>query len=320
MKKFVEKVCIFLGLMTTTAVTFVLVNVYIVGNQYSTNYQASMIDKIARLESIEGPKIILVGNSNIAFGIDSQELEDAMGMPVVNLGLNVALNNSFHEQMATLNVGEGDIVVICHTNYDDDDTIGSASVAWITLEKHWELWSVLREKDYLDMLVSAPRYLKESTLLWLRHLGNQEIDSCYSRTAFNQYGDISYRPDSDLDVYENMFRPGVVAVPEIGQACIDRLNQYIHDIEERGASIVVAGFPIPDGEYTPSPEDYEIFQNSLNELLDCAFISNCRDYYFPYEYFYNTSLHLSEEGAKVRTRQLIQDLQRWMSQTLTVEE
>lgn len=313
MKKFIRKILLFLVLMSGMAAALVLTNIYIVGNQYTTNYQASMIDKIARLKSIQEPKIILVGNSNLAFGIDSPELERAMGMPVVNLGLNGALNNCFHEQMAGLNAGSGDIIVICHTSYDDDDTIGSASLAWITLEKNWDLWPVLRPKDYTDMLLSAPRYLKESTLLWLRRLGNQEIDSCYSRTAFNRYGDIAYRPDFDRDVYENMFRPGVTVVPKISRECVARLNQYTREMQEKGAFVVVAGIPIPDGEYTPPPEEYDTFQTSLTQLLDCDVISNFRDYFFPCEYFYNTSLHLTEEGARERTRRLILDLQNWMS-------
>ena len=33
-----------------------------------------------------------------------------------------------------------------------------------------------------------------------------------------------------------------------------------------------------------------------------------------YDYFYDTKYHLTEEGAKVRTKQLIMDLKRWMEE------
>ena len=49
---------------------------------------------------IEEPKIILIGNSNLAFGIDSEKIENSVGMPVVNLGLHGSLGNEFHESMA----------------------------------------------------------------------------------------------------------------------------------------------------------------------------------------------------------------------------
>lgn len=56
--------------------------------QYLGNYQASLIDKVERLESIQEPKIVLIGDSNLAFGIDSERIEEAFGMPVVNMGLH----------------------------------------------------------------------------------------------------------------------------------------------------------------------------------------------------------------------------------------
>ena len=49
----------------------------IVMPQYSGGYDASLIDKVERLKSIAGPKIVLIGNSNLSFGIDSERLEQA---------------------------------------------------------------------------------------------------------------------------------------------------------------------------------------------------------------------------------------------------
>lgn len=41
--------------------------------QYLMNYQASLIDKVERAENIDEPKIVLLGNSNLAFGMDSEK-------------------------------------------------------------------------------------------------------------------------------------------------------------------------------------------------------------------------------------------------------
>ena len=109
--------------------------------QYLYSYNASLIDKIDRLEAINEPKIVLVGNSNLAFGINSEEIEDSFGMPVANLGLNSELGNPFLEEMSKLNVNEGDIYILCHTDYADDDTIGVPSV-WVTIEDHFHLWKI----------------------------------------------------------------------------------------------------------------------------------------------------------------------------------
>ena len=44
--------------------------------QYIDNYNASLVDKVDRLKSIDEPKIILVGDSNLAYGISSQLIEE----------------------------------------------------------------------------------------------------------------------------------------------------------------------------------------------------------------------------------------------------
>ena len=43
------------------------------------------------------------------FGFNSEEIEEAMGMPVVNMGLHGGMGNAFHEEMGKLNVQPGRI-------------------------------------------------------------------------------------------------------------------------------------------------------------------------------------------------------------------
>ena len=74
--------------------------------QYENGYCASLIDKVNRLKSINEPKIVLLGNSNLAFGIDSKMLEESMNMPVVNMGLHGGDGNAFHEEMAKIKAAE----------------------------------------------------------------------------------------------------------------------------------------------------------------------------------------------------------------------
>ena len=114
-----KKVLFFGKLFIVTLLLFVFC-FGVVMPQYTGNYQASMVDKAARLRSVEGPKIVLIGNSNLAFGMDSQMLEEAFSMPVVNMGLHGGVGNVFNEQAARLNVTPGDIYVVCHSNYDHD--------------------------------------------------------------------------------------------------------------------------------------------------------------------------------------------------------
>ena len=310
MKRFLSKILLFLCLFLLSAAVMAGVDVFWVGSQHLGNYQASLLDKVERLQSLDGPKIVLVGNSNLSFGMDSSQLEAAFGMSVVNMGLHGGLGNAFHEEMCRLGVSQGDIVILCHTDYSDDDTIPDSALAWITLEKHSQLWPLIRAKDVLSMLRAYPDYFKDSLVSKLTgEPDNQASDAtCYSRSAFNLYGDIVRRPD---DRYQ--FTPGSVEVPRVNDTCTQRINALDAYLRERGAVLLIAAYPIASGAYTPDVSEYDAFEAELRRKVSCPVISHYRDYLIPYEFFYNSCFHLSEEGADIRTKLLIQDIQNWMS-------
>lgn len=311
MKKFCKNLCCFFLVLTVVSIVLILFDMTVVGNQYSHGYQASLIDKVERLKTINEPKIILVGNSNVAFGFQSELLEEEMGMPVVNLGLHGALSNAFHEDIAKLNINQGDILVLCHTSFSNDDVIGDRSLAWITLEKHFDLWRILRMEALPEMFAAYPHYAFQAFSLWAQGVGNRTADSCYAREAFNEYGDISFRPESGRSEPAEIFHEVTVSPPEISPDTIRRLNEYTRYVRSCGATLVVAGYPIADGTGTAPESDFNAFQRELESQLDCPVISDYTDYFFPHAYFYDTQYHLTDEGAAMRTKQLIDDLKCW---------
>lgn len=90
-----------------------------------------------------------------------------------------------------------------------------------------------------------------------------------------------------------------------------RLNELNSWVESKGATLLLTAYPIADGQYTPPKKEFEDFERKLREQVECEVISDFTDYMFPYEYFYNTAKHLTEEGADLRTKQLIEDLRVW---------
>ena len=77
MKLYFKKLFLLLLLTAMLLCMAAVFDFTVVGNQYSHFYTASLMDKVDRLCSITEPKIILVGNSNVSFGMDSALLEDA---------------------------------------------------------------------------------------------------------------------------------------------------------------------------------------------------------------------------------------------------
>ena len=309
LKKFLYKLLLLTIILVICIIFVALFGIFVVGEQFQAS--SSLGDKISRLKSINEPKIILEGGSNLAFGINSPMIQEAVNMPVVNLGLHNGFGNAFNENMMKCNLNSGDIVIVCHLSFSDDNTIANIPLMWRSIEYNKELWEILRLEDYPDILQAWPDYWWDAFLLWIE--GGKNYEPPYSRSAFNEYGDIVIKPEESRKTLETLLEGREMKVHDINEICINRLNELNRYVNEHGATLLVAGYPIMSGDFTPPPEDYDAFTHELSERLDCEVISDYRDYFIPYQYFYDTRHHLDEQGAKIRTAQLIKDIKRWQS-------
>lgn len=307
MRKFVKKII----LLALFFAVFIIISggafLVFLAPQYKYGYNASIIDKVKRLKLISSPKIILVGNSNLVFGINSGRIENEFGIPVVNLGLHGDLGNAFLEQIAKQNINKGDILIVCHSSYSDDGKIVDPELAWITLENNFDLYGIIEKNNYMDMAMAFPAYYIKGTILFLKHCGNQKSQDCYSRICFNKYGDNVFPRQYNGELIPLYNRHS--QIPEINDICIRRLNSLNEYCKLRGAYLVIGGYPI----FKPKTEEIDIhalneFQEELQSKLNCPIISNYMDYIYEDTLFYNTNLHLTNEGAAIRTEQLIKDL------------
>lgn len=142
--------------------------------------------------------------------------------------------------------------------------------------------------------------------LYLSGRGNQSSDEIYVRRAFNVYGDnISPREGG---VYEIEYSS--VTVPEISGECvkwINKMNEYCNAV---GARLVIVGYSIMVGTDTPDKECYVIFQEELRDKMNCEIISEYKAYFGAKECFYDGCLHMTNEGADLRTKQRIRDIKK----------
>lgn len=282
--------------------------VLIISPQYTHEYNASFIDKMNRLKRINEPKIVLCSNSNLAFGIQSDLIEENIGMPVVNLGLHGGLGNAFNERMALFNLNEGDIVVISHLEYYDDDKISDPELALITVENYFRYWKIFRLKDYPRIFSSIPKY---SLKCIYRYLFKRDCEkkqpTCYSRSAFNEYGDNVFPRNIEAGESAPYIRH-----PRVNNTCMNRINKFYKYCKSRGIHLVISGAPILCGLEGFDKNEYIQFQNKVEELSECPVISDFTDYIFDKKYFYGGALHMTNEGAKLRTEQLISDLRNYL--------
>ena len=311
MRGFLKSLLQYALALAVAVILIAALHLFVVAPQYAQGYNASIIDKEARLRSLTGPKIILIGDSNLAYGMDSAVLEETFDMPVVNLGLHGGLGEQFHERMAFNEIGQGDIVIVIHTSYGAGK-LTDPELAWITIENHFDLWKIIPPQAWPEMLRVYPKYAAKCFALFVTGKGNLPTENAYRRDAFNKYGDVAVdRPDG---TYAKNGAQHTVLL-QINDEGIDRLNALYADCQAAGATMLLSVYPVMDDEQAPSPEAFREVTASLDAKTDAAVISDFADYYFPPEMFYNTAYHMTSNGAHQRALQLAEDLQAYLEST-----
>ena len=81
--------------------------------QYDESFLGELGDKCTLLAESESPRIVLVGGSSLAFGVDSTLLEQEFpGYRVVNFGLYAALGTQLMLELSDGQFRAGDIVIL----------------------------------------------------------------------------------------------------------------------------------------------------------------------------------------------------------------
>ena len=133
---------------------------------------------------------------------------------------------------------------------------------------------------------------------------------------YNRFGDyIGKRPfegiDKSFSDVEYRFDLSLVNDASIAALC-DKYDA----VRERGAKIYFSFAPF--NRNGVALEDWEtlewlVFEAAYREALSARgyeVISQVESYMFPGRFFFDTDYHLNDEGAKIRTRLLIEDLNR----------
>ncbi len=79
---------------------------------FDKDYLLASVQKQERLKHLKSPRLILVGCSNLAFGVDSKLLQQKTGYQVVNMGLHQELGHAYMLAEVQSQLKKGDVVII----------------------------------------------------------------------------------------------------------------------------------------------------------------------------------------------------------------
>ena len=213
---------------------------------YGDTFVGALDDMYDRLNSIDEPKIVVVGGSSVAFGLDSEKLEEYTGMPVVNFGLYGALGTKVMLDLSESGINEGDIVIISPEL--DPQTMSlyfSADTTLKALDENFSMVWDIDHENWFNLLGGMWRFAGEKYERWqtLRENGKKESNEVYQSQYFDPvYFDFDYfRPDNAMSEYYDVNTPvylnSVIVDSSDFAAFADYLNAYIERCRDKGATV-----------------------------------------------------------------------------------
>ena len=309
MKKFRLKIIIFCSMLLLLPV-LLFVGGMLLPTKYDDTFLGELKYKYQRLSEVESPKIVLVGGSSVAFGVDSELIQKEFPeYDVVNFGMYAALGTNIMLDLSRDGVGEGDLVILMPEQQAQTLSMYfNGELMWQALDGAFGMIRHIPKENRGQLLAEYPYFAAEK---WRLFLTGKSLpgEGVYSRTSFNEYGDLILDPGSYNQMPggydENM--PILFTESLLDEDFIDNVNSYAKELSKRGATLWYH-FPPMNALAIEEGADVDTYYDKLSEKLCFDIMGNPGDCILESGWFYDTNFHLNNAGKTVFTRLLIKDM------------
>lgn len=279
---------------------------------FHNGYHASVIDyhgavaaKEARLANLPSPKVVIIGGSNATFGMDSEALEKALCMPVVNMTIHANLGVEFMVNEVKGHLGPGDLVLASFEYSAFREAIRDNEVHVLTVD---------RAPGAIDALpwYRRPRVIADVAILRLQAAWNDLLgkrrgegqELVYRADGFNERGDMVAHiglpqrgPEKQQHVEYKM--------PVFGDDFLPLVKELMDSAAVHQVQVVFIWPCVAASSRRPDVEDVV-----ARRMMEAGhpMLGEPGSYVFPDTAFHDTHYHLRGAGRKLRTDQLIRDL------------
>lgn len=310
-KKATALLCRILSVLLLGCILFGSITLAIVSGDatFDDTYQSVIQRKYAKLASVEGPKIVIVGGSNAGFGIDAELMEESLGIPVVNMGLHAGFGQLFNTEIAKSHIREGDILILAYEyglSSASFEKLGDIDLIMEGIDNRLELYREIPIKNAPEIFSNLFTYAKNKAQKSKKEVG------VYASASFDDRGNMTLERngfiikdyENNIDVYGKFIGKSLLP-PDDDFAYLQKLKK---DMEKRGASIYFTSPVLLADAYDGTEQDMLQYAADMEAITGIPFISNPFNYVFPREYMFDTVYHCNEMGEQKRTELLIQDI------------
>jgi len=282
-------------------------------------YMSAYKDKMQLLETVASPRIIFVGDSNLAFTLDSQLIDKSLNYSPINMAMSLTIGLRYDLESIRPHIKSGDLIVISGVF----DQFTTNSRYFNSDSRHSNLWGLIRINldnirwltsiEQIENIVRAnwkqtekriqTRQIISADCLYLHHRG-------LSREDFNQYGDFlghlsRENPVRDFDDIE-------LETAELDPVITQFINDFADFARNQGADVVFMYPAYAEGFWLTSQDKIVKFHQTIKRDYAFPILGHPANYYLTNDQLMNSAYHGTHEGRELRTKQVIEDLKTYL--------
>lgn len=297
----------------------VLLGAFVIPPQYGRTYLAEFPEKMRLLSESDGRKIVIVGGSSAAFGVDTALMEEELpAYRVINYGLYAAMGSRMMLETALEYAEPGDILIFLPEQ--NTQTLSMNFDAGLFLEAVDGQWKARPEKGLSG---EEKKALLEALPLFAYHKIRYDLTGSapdpkgvYQKASFNARGDLDYA-GADHNVMRGYYDANFLirydaAYPD--DEFTDFLNRSARIAAGKGAALWYAFAPA-NRLAIADPGAADSYAAALSERLTFPVVGDPKNSILDPEWFYDTNYHLNHAGRTLYTKNLIRMIKARLADT-----
>ncbi len=272
-----------------------------------SNYLGAIADKHRLLDTTSSPRLVFIGGSNLAFGLDGEIIHDALGCNVVNMALHAGFGLRYIMSEVKDKIKKGDIIILIH-EYDLNLNGGEALLELVLYFPKGLVY--MDFPDYVTLLKKFPVTLQRRFEGFIKNLlfnlKNSPTHSAYDKNNFDRYGDNI----GHLGIPGKIPPGQQLNIPFKAKETVAAFNRFNADAMKKGARVFFSFPPCPKSYFAPKKAAARYLYSWLKHNLDFPVIGKPWDFVYPENYFFDTIYHLNKKGRYLRTIKLVEELGR----------
>ena len=313
MKTFLFKLAVYLGVVAAgLAAVFAAY-----GKLFppETSFFMASRDKHQRLESLPSPRIIFIGGSSMAFGLDSGEVGKRLGLHPVNMGLNAGVGLEFMLQEVEPFIRAGDVIVVA-PEYNTFEQFYYPDPEYVArlIECRPPVIRALTARQIKELLDHGYAHHLGRVIRTVMGRPEKILDGAtYAHTRRS-----SFNEDGDVVSHHNVPGPvlGVVpwkfTAPATTFTAIDQLNRFQSEVQRRGARVFYSHPPYERRSFEKNRHSISKLDGLLKERMKIPMLDQVDDMVFPTDHFFDTEYHLNLTGKTERSRRVAESLAKFL--------